>query len=117
VDPYQISVPQDDLSQPRSELCKTKKVLDQSNRSSPIESWIEDLIVRRLAAQIGLPRAFMLQLVACLKIGVVELGHPFDQSNQARCHRWLSPLLVDQRWEQVPIRPLRLDVHINQEPP
>jgi hypothetical protein len=47
------------------------------------------------------------------KTGVVEFSYPLDQSGQMWCHLQLSPLIVNERWEQMHVRPLRLDMHIN----
>jgi hypothetical protein len=59
------------------------------------------------------PKSKLFGIVACPKTGVAELSHPLDQSSQARCYLQLSPLLVNVWQEQMPIHPLRLDVHIN----
>jgi hypothetical protein len=48
-----------------------------------------------------------------LKTGVVEFSYSLDQSGQARCHLWLSPLIIDEWWEQMHVRPLWLDKHID----
>jgi hypothetical protein len=80
------------------------------------------------------PRAFIRQLVpaiekvnssknkffgvvACPKTGDVEFSHPFDQGSQARRHLRLFPFVIDEWQKQMPVRPLRGNVHINQEPP
>jgi hypothetical protein len=55
--------------------------------------------------------------VACLKTSVVELSYLLDQSSQARCFLWLSPLLGNKWQEQMFVHPLRINVDINQEPP
>jgi hypothetical protein len=34
--------------------------------------------------------------VACPKTGVAEFSHLFDQGGQARCHLWLSPLVINE---------------------
>jgi hypothetical protein len=47
------------------------------------------------------------------KTDVMEFNYVLDQSGQARCHLWLSTLINDKRWEHMPIRPLRLDMHID----
>jgi hypothetical protein len=57
-----------------------------------------------------------LDAVERLNIGFVELSHSPDQSSQVRCHRWLYLFLVVVRREQMHVQPLRLDVHIDQEP-
>jgi hypothetical protein len=49
-----------------------------------------------------------LDSMACPKTGVVEFSHPLDQSGQARCHLWLSLILID---EQTP--PTALDGSID----
>jgi hypothetical protein len=48
-----------------------------------------------------------------LKTDVVEFSYSLDQSGQARCHLWLSPLIIDEWWEQMHVRPLWLDKHID----
>jgi hypothetical protein len=55
--------------------------------------------------------------VACLMTGITEFSHPFDQGGQARCHLRLSSLIIDERWKQMPVRPLSENMNINQEPP
>jgi hypothetical protein len=63
------------------------------------------------------PKSKLFDAVACPKTGVVQFNHPLDQSGQARCHLLLSPLVIDKRWEQMSVRLLRGNKHINQEPP
>jgi hypothetical protein len=63
------------------------------------------------------PKNKFFSAVACPKTDVMELSHPLDQSGQARCHLWLPPLVVNERREQMSVHPLRVNVHMNQEPP
>jgi hypothetical protein len=35
--------------------------------------------------------------VASLNPGLTEFSHPLDQSDQARCHLWLSSLVINER--------------------
>jgi hypothetical protein len=63
------------------------------------------------------PKSKFFDAVACLKTSVTELSHPFDQGSQVRCHLRLSPLVLDEQREQMFVRPLRLNVHIDKEPP
>jgi hypothetical protein len=51
--------------------------------------------------------------VTCLKTGVLEFSNPLDQSGHAWCHVLLSPLLINERGVQLPVRPLRPDMHID----
>jgi hypothetical protein len=54
--------------------------------------------------------------VARLESSLVEFGHPRDQHSQTSCHLCFAPLVLDLRGEQKFVHPLRLDVHIHQEP-
>jgi hypothetical protein len=104
--------------------------LDQSNESAVMEKENEHLTRGGFVAWIGQPRAFESQFllmakganppegkflgaVTCLETSVMEFSYLLDQSGQAWCHLWLSPLIIDEWWEQMPVHPLRLDVHIN----
>jgi hypothetical protein len=66
---------------------------------------------------VNLLKSELFGVVACLKTSVAEFNHPLDQSSQARCQFLLSPLVVNERWEQRFVCPLRSNMHINQEPP
>jgi hypothetical protein len=52
-----------------------------------------------------------------LVTGIAEFSHPLDQSDQVWCHLWLSPFVVNEWQKKMYVRPLRGNVHINQEPP
>jgi hypothetical protein len=90
----------------------------------------EHLTRSGFAARIGQPRAFESQFLPTAKgvnspegkfldaltrpeTSVAKLSYPLNQIDQARCHLRLSPLIIDERWEQMHVRPLRLDMHIN----
>jgi hypothetical protein len=62
-----------------------------------------------------LPKSKLFNAVARPKTNVMEFNHPLNQSSQARCQFQIFSLLVNQRREQMPIHPLRGNVHINQE--
>jgi hypothetical protein len=113
---------------------KAESLSYQSFRSSAKIRRFKDLTSSRVAAQIVEPWALICQhipvtkkanppksklfdVVACPKTGVTEFSHPLDQSGHAMCHLRLSPLVMDKRREQMFVRPLRGNVHINQEPP
>jgi hypothetical protein len=51
--------------------------------------------------------------VAHLETGLVEFGHTLDQCSWMWCYLWLTPLVLDIRRF---VHPLRLDMHIHQEP-
>jgi hypothetical protein len=53
--------------------------------------------------------------VVGLNPGLTEFSHPLDQSNQAQCHRWLTPFVFDERGEQKLVHPLRFNMHIHQK--
>jgi hypothetical protein len=57
-----------------------------------------------------------LGVVTGLKPGLVEFGHPLDQSGQARHHRRLTPFVFYKLGKQKLVHPLRLNVHIHQKP-
>jgi hypothetical protein len=61
------------------------------------------------------PRSKFFGIVTCPKTGLVELSHPLDQCYQARCHFRLSPLVTNQWQEQMLVRPLREDMHVNKK--
>jgi hypothetical protein len=117
-----------------SELRETKSLLDQNLISSATMNKIEDLTSSRFPAWIYKSWALVCQLIpetkrenplmsklfsamACPKTSIVELSHLLDQSGQARCHLRLSSLVVDERWEQMSVHPLRINMYINREPP
>jgi hypothetical protein len=60
-----------------------------------------------------LPKSKFLDPVACPKTDVMEYNHSLDQSSQARCHLWFFPLVINERREQVSVRPLWGNVHIH----
>jgi hypothetical protein len=59
------------------------------------------------------PKGKFLCIMTRPETGVTEFSYPFDQSGQARCHLWLSLLIVDEQWEQMHVHPLRPDMHID----
>jgi hypothetical protein len=62
------------------------------------------------------PKGKFLNVVTRPKTGGKEFSYLLDQSGQARCHLWFSLLLIDKWGVQLHVRPLRLDMHINQKP-
>jgi hypothetical protein len=105
---------------------------DHISRSSISEMEIEHLTSSRSATRIGMPQAVVsqslspakgvnlpksefLSVVTRPKTDGVELNYPLDQSGQAWCHLRFPSLLIDERGVQLPVRPLRLNMHINQE--
>jgi hypothetical protein len=98
--------------------------------STVIERENEYLIRSRFTARMDQPQAFESQFLTTskganltmgkflitmtrLEIGVMEFSYPPDQSGQVPCHLQLSPLIIEERWEQMPVQPLRLDMHID----
>jgi hypothetical protein len=59
------------------------------------------------------PMGKFIDAMTCPKIDVVEFSYLLDHSSQARCHLRLSPLIIDERWEQMPVHALRLNMHID----
>jgi hypothetical protein len=55
-----------------------------------------------VAERVNPSKSEFFSVMACLKIGVTEFSHL---------------LVIDERWEQMSIHPLRGNMHINQEPP
>jgi hypothetical protein len=62
------------------------------------------------------PKGQYLGAVIGLKPGLTEFSHPLDRSGQARRHRWLTMFVFDERWVHKLVHPLRLNMHIYQEP-
>jgi hypothetical protein len=62
------------------------------------------------------PKSKLFGIVACLKTGLAESSHPIDQHGQAQCHFRFSSLIINPRWEQMFVQPLRGDMHINKNP-
>jgi hypothetical protein len=63
-----------------------------------------------------LPKGKFLSAVTCQKTGDAMFSYPLDQSGQTRCPLWFPSLLIDKQGVQLSVRPLWLDMHINQEP-
>jgi hypothetical protein len=108
-------------------------LLDHNSRSSISEGKIEHLTSNRLAPWIGKPRAVIsqslppakgvnplksefLNAVTRPKTDGTELSYPLDQSNQMWCHLRVPSFLIDERGVQLHVSPLRLNMHIDQEP-
>jgi hypothetical protein len=69
-----------------------------------------------MAKGVNPPKSEFLGAVTCSKTGGVKFNYPLDQSDQARCHPRFLSLLSDKRGVQLPVHPLRLNMHIDQEP-
>jgi hypothetical protein len=113
-----------------SQSCAKRKCLsDHISRSLIVEVKIEHLTSSRFMAWIGKPRAVVgqfllmakgadpskgkfLDTVTHPKTGGKEFSYPLDQSGQAWCHLRFSPLLIDKWGVQLPVCPLRVDMHI-----
>jgi hypothetical protein len=65
---------------------------------------------------VNLPKGKFLDTVIRPKTSGTEFSYPLDQSDQTRCHLRFPVLLMDKRGVQLLVHPLRLDIHINQEP-
>jgi hypothetical protein len=61
------------------------------------------------------PKMEFFNIVARLKLGLVELSYTLDQGGQTRVHRRFFPLSLDDWREQKLVLPKRLDVHIYQK--
>jgi hypothetical protein len=57
-----------------------------------------------------------LGVVTRLKTVGVKFSYPLDQSGQTPCHLQFPSLLIDKWGVQLPVHPLRLNMHIDQEP-
>jgi hypothetical protein len=57
-----------------------------------------------------------LGVVTLMKTGGAEFGYPLDLSGQTRCHLQFPSLIIDKWRVELPVHPLWLDMHINQEP-
>jgi hypothetical protein len=118
-----------------SQSCANGKcLLDHISQSSIVEVKIEHFTNSRFVARIDKPWAVIGQFLATAKgvnpskgkfltamthpkTGGVEFSYPLDQSGQTWCHLRFSSLLIDKRGGvQLPVCPLRLNMHINQEP-
>jgi hypothetical protein len=62
------------------------------------------------------PKGKFLGAVICLKPDLAEFDHPLDQSSQAWRHHRLTPFVFDKWGKQKLVHPLRLNMHIHQEP-
>jgi hypothetical protein len=69
------------------------------------------------AKGVNSPKMELFDAVARLEPGLVEFSHALDQSGQAVIHRWLVPLILDDRGKQEPVFTRRGFVHIRQDPP
>jgi hypothetical protein len=69
-----------------------------------------------MAKGVNPPKGKFLGAVTRPKTNGTEFNYPLDQSGHARCHLRFPSLLINKWGVQLPIRPLRLDIHINQEP-
>jgi hypothetical protein len=106
---------------------------DHISRSSILEVEIEHLTSSRFMPWIGKPQAVVSQslppdkgvnppkseflgAVTHPKTGGVELSYPLDQSDHAQYHLWFPSLLIGEQGVQLHVHPLRLNMHIDQEP-
>jgi hypothetical protein len=100
-----------------SSMNKDKDLTDSRIMGRIIKMWTLICQLFLATERANSPKSKFFDAVACPNTGVVEFSHLPDQSSQAWCHLRLSLLVVNERWEQMPIHPLRGNVDINQEPP
>jgi hypothetical protein len=62
------------------------------------------------------PKGEFLSIVTVLKPDLIEFGHQLNQSGQAWHHHWLILFVFDEWGKQKLVHPLRLNMHIHQEP-
>jgi hypothetical protein len=51
------------------------------------------------------PKMEPFDAVAHLELGLAEFSHALDQSGQVIIHRWLVPLILDDRRKHEPVSP------------